>query len=71
MLDWLMRKLPKRVLTVGNIYRPQVWLLWWHGIYDGEAVSPLEYDKLEDAVWLLAHKWERKKEPRSVVWRGR
>lgn len=71
-MNWLMRKLPKRVLKVGDIYRPQVWLLWWHGIFDGDAVSPLEYDKLEDAVWVLAHRWKRK-EPakRTVVWRER
>jgi len=71
-MNGLMQKLPKRVLKVGNMYRPQVWLLWWHGIYDGEALSPLEYDKLEDAVWVLAHRWERE-EPakRTVVWRGR
>lgn len=71
MINWLMRKLPKRVLKVGDMYRPQVWLLWWHGIYDGEAVSPLEYDKLEDAVWVLAHRWEHKESAkRTVVWRG-
>lgn len=40
--------------------------------YDGEAVSPLECVRLEDAVWVLAHRWERE-EPakRTVVWRGR
>lgn len=71
MINWLMRKLPKRVLKVGNIYRPQVWLLWWHGIYDGEAVSPLEYVKLEDAVWVLAHRWERKEPAKCTIeWRG-
>lgn len=70
-MNWLMRKLPKRVLKVGDMYRPQVWLLWWHGIYDGEAVSLLEYDKLEDAVWVLAHRWEHKESAkRTVVWRG-
>lgn len=70
-MNGLMQKLPKRVLKVWNMYRPQVWLLWWHGIYDGEAVSPLEYDKLDDAVWVLAHRWEHKESAkRTVVWRG-
>lgn len=71
-MNGLMQKLPKRVLKVGNMYRPQVWLLWWHGIYDGEAVSPLEYVKLEDAVWVLAHRWECElPTKRTVVWRER
>lgn len=74
-MNWLMRKLPKRVLNVGDMYRPQVWLLWWHGVWEHVgygAIAPLEYDKLEDAVWVLAHRWERE-EPakRTVVWRGR
>ena len=40
--------------------------------YDGEAVSPLECVRLEDAVWVLEHRWERKEAAkRTVVWRGR
>lgn len=69
-MNGLMQKLPKRVLKVGDMYLPQVWLIWWHGIFEGDAVSTLKYEQFEDAVWVLEHRWERKKEPRSVVWRG-
>ena len=57
------------------MYHPQVWLLWWHGVWEHVgygAIAPREYDKLEDAVWVLAHRWERKEAAkRTVVWRGR
>lgn len=74
-MNWLMRKLPKLVLKVGDMYRPQVWLLWWHGIWEHVgygAIAPLEYTTLKAAINMLNTRWRKQEKPeKSVVWRGR
>lgn len=75
MVKWLMRKLPKRVLKVGNFYYPQVWLIWWHYVYHVvgyDSIAPREYTTLEAAINMLNTRWRKQEKPeKSVVWRGR
>lgn len=73
MFDWLIRKLPKRVIKMYGLYYPQVWFVWWHFIWSdaSEFAYGLYYDTLEDAVHVLNNRW-KKREPaeKTVVWRS-
>lgn len=73
MFDWLIRKLPKRVIKMHGLYYPQVWFIWWHFIWSdaSEFAYRVYDDTLDDAVYILNNRW-KKREPveKTVVWRS-
>ena len=73
MFDWLIRKLPKRVLKIQGLYYPQVWFVWGHFIWSdrSEFAYRVYDDTLEDAVYVLNNRWKKREpEEKTVVWRS-
>lgn len=73
MFDWLIRKLPKRVIKMDNLYYPQVWFLWWHFIWSdaSEFAYRLYNYTQEDAVFTLKYRWKKREMTnKTVVWRS-
>ncbi len=74
MWNWIIRKLPKRVLKIESYYYPQVWFLWWHyrwiQFYDGYTAE--RFSSLDEAICMLDYRWKPKlKSKKTVVWRGK
>ena len=75
MWKWLMRKLPKRVITYdGKEFFPQVWFIWWHYIWDANCTEfwiGYSFKTVEDAVNFMEFHWEpEKKSVKKIVWRS-
>lgn len=75
MWKWLMRKLPKRVITYeGKEFFPQVWFIWWHYFWTdcGELARTEYFNTLDEAVDWLKIRWQpEKKRVKKIVWRSR
>lgn len=75
MWKWLMRKLPKRVITYdGMEYFPQVWFIWWHYIWTdcGEFARTECFKTIDEAVDWMKIRWEpEEKRRKKIVWRSR
>lgn len=74
MWKWLMRKMPKRVITYDNKeFFPQVWFLWWHYCWNGisEFAMPDSYSNMSDAIDCLKIRWApTEKKIKKVVWKN-
>lgn len=75
MWKWLMRKLPKRVITYdGKEYFPQVWFIWWHYIWtDCSELATAEcFKTIDEAVDWMKIRWApEEKRLKKIVWRSR
>lgn len=74
MFDWLLRRLPKRVLQLNDGYYPQVWFLWWHYVWQSyyDLHTPVVFRMPDDAIYFIKHQWNRKPtSTKKVVWTGK
>jgi hypothetical protein len=74
MLKWLIRKLPKRVITYEGVeFFPQVWFIWWHYLWTdcGELARAECFQSIGEAVHCMEIRWETdERRVKTVVWRS-
>lgn len=74
MFDWLLRRLPKRVLQLNDGYYPQVWFMWWHYVWQSyyDLRTPVVFRMQDDAIYFIKHLWNRETpSTKKVVWTGK